>query len=205
MDLAVAFVGQDWRDAIADFSGRLRVVCWLSSTNTNPYAVRQMMRDDRVEVRQRDAMHAKVYVGRTVGAVVGSANLSRRALDSADVSGQHEAAVLLHDAANRSAIGRWFGRLWDDAAPITRGDLDRAVEAYKRARAAFYWRWAMEQDGMVWVSIDNPWGDAHGKPRPYHREGCSFMSVPAMDNYWHPVPMASAQADGREPCSRCRP
>lgn len=136
MDLAVAFVGQDWRDAIADFRGRLRVVCWLSSTNTNPYAVRQMMRDDRVEVRQRNAMHAKVYVARAIGAVVGSANLSRRALDSADVSGQDEAAVLLRDAVNRSAIGQWFDRLWKAAAPITRGDLDRAVEAYKRARAA---------------------------------------------------------------------
>jgi phosphatidylserine/phosphatidylglycerophosphate/cardiolipin synthase-like enzyme len=106
MDLAIAFVGQDWRDAIADFRGRLWVVCWLSSTNTNPYAVQQMMREDRVEVRQRDVMHAKVYLARAVGAVVGSANLSRRALDSADVSGQYDAAVLLRDAANRSAIGQ---------------------------------------------------------------------------------------------------
>jgi hypothetical protein len=44
--------------------------------------------------------------------------------------------VLLRDAANRSAIAQWFNQLWKDAAPITRGDLDRAIDAYERVRAA---------------------------------------------------------------------
>ena len=86
LDLAVGFIGQDWRDVVADFRGTLRVVCWLSSTNTNPRAVRQMLAAG-VRVRQRDGMHAKVYYGPGVGAVVGSANLSRPALDDADVAG----------------------------------------------------------------------------------------------------------------------
>ncbi len=52
MDLVVAFVGQDWRDAIAGFQGRLRVICWFTSTNTNPTAVRA----SKAEVRWRCAM-----------------------------------------------------------------------------------------------------------------------------------------------------
>src|SRR5438445_6106369 len=112
MELAVAFIGQDWRDAIADFGGPLRVICWLSSTNTDPEAVEQMMRRPHIQVRQRDSMHAKVYLAPGVGAVVGSANLSRRALAEIEESGQDEAAVMLRDRPNLNAIETWFRLLW---------------------------------------------------------------------------------------------
>jgi hypothetical protein len=57
----------------------------------------------------------------------------------------------------------------------------------------------------VWVSIDNPWGEPHGI-RPYHREGCPYMTMPGMDPaYWQPMPKATAQAQEREPCTRCKP
>jgi hypothetical protein len=136
LDLAVAFVGQDWRHAIAGFRGHLRVICWLTSTNTNPRAVREMMNRPRTAVRQRDAMHAKVYYAPGVGAVVGSANLSRRALADADVSGQDEAGVLLTSPKSLREIGQWFNRLWPDAELIGPKDLAAAVKAYDKARAA---------------------------------------------------------------------
>ncbi len=136
LDLAVAFVGRDWRDAIEGFRGRLRVICWLTSTNTNPRAVHAMMNRARTEVRQRDAMHAKVYYAPGVGAVVGSANLSRRALAAADVGGQDEAGVLLTSPNTLREIGQWFDKLWPDSAFIGPTDLAAAVKAYDKAQAA---------------------------------------------------------------------
>lgn len=38
IDMAVAFVRADWEEILADYKGELRVICWLSSTNTDPYA-----------------------------------------------------------------------------------------------------------------------------------------------------------------------
>ncbi|HUD85294.1 MAG TPA: phospholipase D family protein, partial [Xanthobacteraceae bacterium] len=137
MDLAVAFVGRDWRDALANFRGNLRVICWLSSTNTNPDAVRQLMKRAHTEVRQRDGMHAKVYIA-NLGAVVGSANLSARALSELEQSGQDEAAVFLDDKNSKDTISKWFRELWDapDTRCISNYDLDRAAEAFWKARKA---------------------------------------------------------------------
>jgi hypothetical protein len=137
MDLAVAFVGPDWRDALANFNGNLRVLCWLSSTNTNPYAVRQLMKRPRTEVRQRNRMHAKVYVA-DFAVVVGSANLSAKALSELEVSGQDEAAVLVKDRKTRNTIANWFRDLWDAPGTkrITNNDLRRAAEAYRKAHKA---------------------------------------------------------------------
>ena len=60
LDAAVAFIGTDWANILGTFSGPVRVVCWLSSTNTNPYAVEQMMQRDNIHVCHLPAMHAKV-------------------------------------------------------------------------------------------------------------------------------------------------
>ncbi len=135
MDLAVAFVGRDWNDSLANFQGNLRVICWLSSTNTNPRAVRQLIKRSNTKVRQRDGMHAKVYLT-NLGVVVGSANLSAKALSEMEQNGQDEAAVLLEDKISRDAIGKWFRTLWTaaDTRKITKNDLNRAEEAYDKAR-----------------------------------------------------------------------
>src|SRR5947209_3266479 len=42
MKIAVAFVGRHWRNLFADYNGRVQLICWLSSANTNPYAVEEM-------------------------------------------------------------------------------------------------------------------------------------------------------------------
>ena len=95
LDMAVAFVGADWEEILAGYKGRLRVICWLSSTNTNPYAVDSLRKRPLTVVKQRDTMHCKVYLPAAIGAVVGSANLSKAALEESDISGQDEAAILV--------------------------------------------------------------------------------------------------------------
>ncbi len=95
LDVAVAFIGADWEEILADFEGELRVICWLSSTNTNPYAVDTLRKRPLTTVKQRSTMHCKVYLAPAIGAVVGSANLSKAALEESDTAGQDEAAIYI--------------------------------------------------------------------------------------------------------------
>ena len=136
LDAAVAFVGRDWADIIGTFSGRVRVICWLSSPNTNPYAVDQMMTRKNIRVRQLSAMHAKVYILKSESprCVVGSANLTGAALSEENASGQYEAAVEVTDRRRVGTVGRWFGGLWSEARSISPEDLELAKDAWNKAR-----------------------------------------------------------------------
>ncbi len=63
----------------------------------------------------------------------------------------------------------------------------------------------VDQEEWVYVSDNNPWGEPHGT-RPFHRDGCSYRSMPEMNpDNWSRVPKADALADGRDPCGRCNP
>ena len=136
LDAAVAFVGRDWGDIIGTFSGRIRVVCWLSSPNTNPYAVEQMMKRKNILVRQLPAMHAKVYIlkGQSPRCVVGSANLTGAALSEENASGQYEAAVEISDRRRVKTVERWFRGLWKDTRSISQDDLASAKDVWNKAR-----------------------------------------------------------------------
>ena len=136
LDAAVAFIGTDWADIIgsdilADLRRRPRVVCWLSSTNTNPFAVEQMI-SAGIKVRQRDSMHAKVYLcgGNFCRALVGSANLSGAALAYDDALGQIEAGVVVKTASRVREIQNWFNDLWADLKSVSPQDLDKAKLAW---------------------------------------------------------------------------
>ena len=133
LDAAVAFVGRDWADILGTFSSSIRLVCWLSSTNTNPYAIEQMMRRG-IEVRQLSSMHAKVYIfgGASPSCIVGSANLSGAALSEEHASGQYEAAVEIRDRETVGKIARWFGDVWQEAESISADDLSAAKAAWKK-------------------------------------------------------------------------
>jgi len=89
LDLAVAFIGPQWERLLANYLGPIRVICWMSHPATDPDAVKLlMMRKDSV-VMQGTGLHTKVYLAPRVGAIVGSANLSRPAL--ADRAGSRSA------------------------------------------------------------------------------------------------------------------
>jgi PLD-like domain len=138
LDLAVAFVGADWHEMLSDYEGKLRLICWLSSTNTNPDSVEALMSRPNTDVRQRDAMHCKVYLSPSVGAVVGSANLSKAALAADDNSGQDEAAVMITLPPIVAEIETWFEDLWNDHETrlIEKADLAAAKDSWVRAQQA---------------------------------------------------------------------
>ena len=138
MKVAVAFIGrQKWSDLFQDYRGKVQVICWLDTVNTDPYAVEGMKEQrDKFEVKQIDSMHAKVYLAPGAAAVVGSANLSTPALANS-TSGQHEAAVLVRRREIVNEIGQWFDEKWrSEARDITPDDFARAKAKYDAARAA---------------------------------------------------------------------
>ena len=138
LDASVAFVGRDWADIIGTFSGPVRLICWLSSTNTNPHAIEQMMARENICVQHLPAMHAKVYLlgSQPTRCIVGSANLTESALSADNASGQHEAAIEVQDEGTTRTIKHWFEDLWKKKAqPISQADLRSAKKAWKKARS----------------------------------------------------------------------
>lgn len=136
LDMAVAFVGREWQHQLSNFSGHIRLICWLSSTNTNPRSIQELVDRPNTDLRQRDSMHCKVYLSPGRAAIIGSANLSASALSDLDDSGQDEAAVLVTDRTTLKEIRNWFNALW--LAPLTEHisdlDLEKAKRAWAKAR-----------------------------------------------------------------------
>jgi hypothetical protein len=135
-DVAVAFVGGEWHGLLAGYDGRLRVICWLSNPATDPRAVLQLKLRPQTKVRQRDGMHAKVYIAPGVGAVVASANLSYAALDALGLEVRDEAGIAVSPGAALRTIERWFRALWKDdgSRRITRTDIEEAMRRFFAAR-----------------------------------------------------------------------
>lgn len=137
LDAAVAFIGTDWANILGTFSRPVRLVCWLSSTNTNPYAVEQMMQRENIHVTHLPEMHAKVYLlrGDRSSCIVGSANLTGAALSVDSASGQYEAAIYVRSKEIVQTVTHWFDELWEVAKSITPADLSSAKDAWKKARS----------------------------------------------------------------------
>lgn len=134
LDVAVAFVGEDWWNILGTTSAPVRLVCWLSSTNTNPFAVEQMLMRG-FSVRQLDRMHAKVYLarGKTPTAIIGSANISGAALAGDDAVGQFEAAASVSAPATIADVTAWFNKIWQQARKISSTDIETAKRAWRVA------------------------------------------------------------------------
>lgn len=74
----VAFVGADAADLLPCPQG-CSVICWPLPGSTNPDGIRSLIKA-RATVHFCDRLHAKVFWCEGVGAILGSANLSRNAL-----------------------------------------------------------------------------------------------------------------------------
>jgi len=134
-DLAVAFIGPEWQSLLTHYRGPIRAICWLTHPATNPDAVESLMHRESTLVKQRNGLHTKVYLAPGVGAVVGSANLSRPALADLADAPRCEAAVLVLEPKLIAEISKWFTSLWSDhllTTKITDSNLERAREERKK-------------------------------------------------------------------------
>lgn len=113
---------------------RAKVICNLATGGTNPQAIRQLM-DAGVQVRQRDDLHAKVYLFPD-GAVLGSSNASSNGLSmqGGECSGWTEANLLTAEPCVLGELGTWFDQHWEAAREVTEDDLAAAWNAWSRRR-----------------------------------------------------------------------
>lgn len=135
LDLAVAFIGPEWQRLLANYPGPIRAICWLTHPATDPDAVESLMNRENTFVKQRNGLHTKVYLAPKLGAVVGSANLSRPALADLVNAPQCEAAALVEEPKLVAEMSHWFSILWNDhlhTKKITDFNLEHAREERKK-------------------------------------------------------------------------
>lgn len=137
IDAAVAYWGAGATKAlgIEGDHERVRVICDLESGATNPYEV-EKLREQQVDVRQKDRLHSKVYLFDGELAVIGSANASANGLglEGDEVEGQIEACLATDHPSTVEATGVWFEKLWATSVEITEKDLKEAKELWARRR-----------------------------------------------------------------------
>ncbi|MBU6993505.1 phospholipase D family protein [Ferrovum myxofaciens] len=94
--IAVAYVGIDWEDYIADGVAKLKEIIVSPTFGSNPRAIRQLVDKlgwDKVHFLKQ--LHAKIYIGEKLAAI-GSFNLTKNGL-GAETDDLEEAGVLLSD------------------------------------------------------------------------------------------------------------
>lgn len=85
----VAFLGDRVHKILENNTNNLKVICWPKAGSTSSNGIRELI-NLGVEVYFCDNLHHKIYWSKKNGVVLGSANLSSRALINGD---QHESAI----------------------------------------------------------------------------------------------------------------
>jgi hypothetical protein len=130
---AVAFWGKGAEDKLhLKGKGDYRVICNLSAGGTNPEVIEKL---NRVNIRQCDTLHAKVYIGSNA-AIVTSANASINGigLEGKEQEKWIEAGLLVKSSPE---LTDWFDKLWEKSRPISDEDLERAKKLWARRSRPF--------------------------------------------------------------------
>lgn len=136
LDLAVAFWGEGATAQLGLRSGRkARILLDLTAGATNPKVVEELQKMKDVQVKQRDRLHAKLYLGQKE-MVVGSANASANGLGAEGHEATHWCELGIRtacpDALAQAAA--WFERQWSSGRTITPRDLANAKKTWKSRR-----------------------------------------------------------------------
>lgn len=120
LDLAVAFWGDGAIAQLGLKNGRkARILLELKSGSTNPKVVQELLGMKSVQVKQRDLLHAKVYLGQDE-MVIGSANASANGLGAEGKEATHwselSVRIACPDAIAQAA--NWFDRSGQQDAPL---------------------------------------------------------------------------------------
>lgn len=129
--IAVAFWGNG-AETIVVPGRQYQIVCNLSRGGTNPDVIRTLRELPNVEIRHLSELHAKVFLAEEQ-AIVGSANFSANGLGigSPVGSGWIEAAAVV----DATAVGRWFGSVWNASIEVDDKALSLAAELWSRRPA----------------------------------------------------------------------
>lgn len=135
---AVAFWGNGAGETLQlhDHGGKIEIVCNLMMGGTNPNEIEKLLKNKDLAVKQRDDLHAKVYLFDNA-AIVGSSNASSSGLsyqDTDDLSWR-EANILATDAWTLKTISRWMDTIFQGSKAISNADLIKAKEIWSSRRA----------------------------------------------------------------------
>jgi hypothetical protein len=123
--LAIAYWGSLSLDLLkVNPNGKnVEIVCCLKGGKSDPNIIQQF----GSKARQNDRLHAKVIWTQS-GAVVSSANASSNGLPEEEQSaiGLIEAGIYVDRGNELAAIRKWFDRLYREARPVRKVDLDAA-------------------------------------------------------------------------------
>jgi hypothetical protein len=120
---AVAFWGNGCEKLLEGKDAR--VICNLTSGGTNPHALKKL----KAELKQYDALHAKVIIGKSYS-IVSSANISSNGLgfEGIEQNGWHEAGVKIKTS---DELKNWFDDLWKNKSrPIEVADWKNAIKKW---------------------------------------------------------------------------
>jgi PLD-like domain len=132
LDIAVAYWSEGGLPQLTSpqWNKETRIICDLMSGFCKVALIRTLRANQRIHVKKRHNLHAKVYLG-TTSVVIGSANASGAGLDATTQSKQ-EAAVLVTEGAALLQAHDWFQLMWEYAEDISEADLTKA-EAIEQA------------------------------------------------------------------------
>lgn len=155
LDLAVAFWGEGATTQLGLRSGRnARILLDLTAGATNPKVVEQLQEMKGVQVKQRDRLHAKLYLGQNE-MIVGSANASANGLGAEGHEATHWCELGVRtacpDALAQAAA--WFDRQWSCGLKITPRDITAAKEKWKLRRRI---RAGISTDSILDIARTNP-------------------------------------------------
>lgn len=204
LDIAVAFWGRGATAQLGLKAGRkARILLDLTAGATNPEVVEELQGMKGIQVKQRDRLHAKLYLGQHE-MILGSANASANGLGAEGNEATHWCELSIQtscpDALAQAAD--WFERQWRLGRPITRRDIDAAITAWmsrRRTRPANSTDSALDiardapeelKDRAIYVSVStldlNDHEDAEGKA--YAKE---VGAGPHFFYDWNDIPLAA--------------
>jgi hypothetical protein len=134
--LAVAFWGTGANQLLCRTrTEETKIVLNLKMGGTNPSVV-DHLRSAGTQLRQNDALHAKLYLGRS-RAVVASANASANGLglEGSEQAYWIETGVEISEAAVLRQMHAWFQTLWESSRPVSDQDLRDAKVAWARRQS----------------------------------------------------------------------
>lgn len=130
--VAVAFWGKGAESFLSLNKRSFRVVCNLRSGGTNPHVIRNLIKNENVDIKQLDTLHAKVVISE-VGAVVSSANFSTTGMGWEGSTTWAEAGVFVAPSTSDfEDIKKWGAGIWKECREITDADLVNAESTWNK-------------------------------------------------------------------------
>lgn len=91
----------------------IKIICNAESSSCNPHTLLELMKQNKIKIKSRNDIHAKVFLLDDV-AYISSSNATPKGLGEGNI----EAASRLSDKTLINEIETWFNELWKDVSSV---------------------------------------------------------------------------------------